>query len=143
METLNSDFTNSPNKRLKTETLTLEPSIPSSFDKGKAPIIADSDGGSDYGCESPANSTPDNCGICFTEEGKTIRGLIDSCDHFFCFLCIIEWSKIESRCPLCRGRFSCIRRVRKDGSFIGESSVRVPVRDQVMLVFSVRFDFVL
>lgn len=136
METLDpNSIPNSPNKRLKTETETLIPSTPSLIDKGKAPIIADNDGEIEEGYESPANSSPENCGICFLEEGNTFRGLIDSCDHHFCFLCIIEWSKIESRCPLCRERFSSIRRVRKDGSFIGEGSVRVPVRDQVFFFF--------
>ncbi|CAO2826889.1 unnamed protein product [Amaranthus hypochondriacus] len=133
METLdpNSDFDlNSPNKRLKTESLALNPPVPSPIDKGKAPIIAEHNDESEDDYESPEISSPQNCGICFLEEGKTVRGLIDSCGHYFCFLCIIEWSKIESRCPLCRGRFSTIRRVRNDGSFIGEGSVRVPVRDQ-------------
>ncbi|XP_021731111.1 uncharacterized protein LOC110698014 [Chenopodium quinoa] len=129
METLDPIFNpNSPNKRLKSESLTLDPAIPSSIDKGKAPIIDDNDGETYDCCESPTN---DGCGICFSEEGRTVRGFIDSCDHYFCFLCIIEWSKIESRCPLCRGRFSSIRRMRKDGSFIGQGSVRVPVRDQI------------
>ena len=146
METLdpNSDFDlNSPNKRLKTETLALNPPVPSPIDKGKAPIIAENNDESEDDYVSSEISSPQNCGICFLEEGKTTRGLIDSCGHYFCFLCIIEWSKIESRCPLCRGRFSTIRRVRKDGSFIGEGSVRVPVRDQVWFMFILSIWFLL
>ncbi|KAL8130292.1 hypothetical protein V2J09_019447 [Rumex salicifolius] len=72
-----------------------------------------------------------SCGICLSEEGQAVRGCIDSCDHYFCFVCIVEWSKIESRCPLCKGRFCKIRRMRKDGSFIGDRDVLVPVRNQM------------
>lgn len=125
METLDPNF--SPNKRPKIESETLNPPISPSSDKGKAPI---SDEDND-GYESPVDLPPQNCGVCFSEEGKSVRGLIDSCNHYFCFLCIIEWSKIESRCPLCRGRFSTIRRMRKDGTFIGDGCVRIPVRDQI------------
>ncbi|KAK6119041.1 hypothetical protein DH2020_047217 [Rehmannia glutinosa] len=40
------------------------------------------------------------CGICLSEEGKrTVRGVLNCCSHYFCFACIMEWSKVESRCP--------------------------------------------
>ncbi|KAL2492233.1 Uncharacterized protein Adt_27861 [Abeliophyllum distichum] len=40
------------------------------------------------------------CGICLSEEGKsTVRGTLNCCSHYFCFACIMEWSKVESRCP--------------------------------------------
>ncbi|KAJ8560582.1 hypothetical protein K7X08_022442 [Anisodus acutangulus] len=101
-----------PNKRVKTLTL-------SSPDKGKSKLeLSDSD------C----------CGICLTETGHgttIIRGCIDCCDHYFCFVCIIEWSKVESRCPMCKRRFSTIRRPIKPPVFPTERIVNVPVRDQV------------
>ncbi|CAA6670684.1 unnamed protein product [Spirodela intermedia] len=73
------------------------------------------------------------CGICFAEERRSIRGWIDCCDHYFCFVCIMEWAKIESRCPLCKQRFGSIRRPGVPGVFFRERIVHVPVRNQVQL----------
>ena len=73
------------------------------------------------------------CGICLLEDGSAIRGWIDTCDHFFCFVCIMEWAKVESRCPMCKRRFSNIRRPPRPGVFPSERIVNVPVRDQVSL----------
>lgn len=78
------------------------------------------------------NSAPRNCAICFLEDGKAVRGEIDCCDHYFCFLCIMEWSKTESRCPMCRRRFASIRRSPKDGVFASERLIKIPVRDQAL-----------
>ncbi|GMH01046.1 hypothetical protein Nepgr_002885 [Nepenthes gracilis] len=87
---------------------------------------------SDNGREhSPIDAPPPKCGVCLSEAGTAVRGCIDSCAHYFCFICIIEWSKIESRCPMCKRRFSTIRRMRGDGSFISTSAIIVPVRDQI------------
>lgn len=109
-ETLDQKFPkNSPNKRLKTQN---SPSY-----KGKLKVEDEW-----------------SCGICLYEEGKAIRGYIDSCDHYFCFVCIMEWAKVESRCPMCKRRFSSIRRPPKDGVFSVERVVNVPVRDQVISV---------
>ncbi|KAF4734915.1 hypothetical protein FOZ62_009411, partial [Perkinsus olseni] len=33
-----------------------------------------------------------------------------SCPHRFCFDCIFKWSKATNLCPLCKGRFGCIRK---------------------------------
>ncbi|RVW17103.1 hypothetical protein CK203_076045 [Vitis vinifera] len=70
------------------------------------------------------------CGICLLEDDRAIRGWVDSCDHYFCFVCIMEWAKVESRCPMCKRRFSTIRRPPKPGVFPSERIVNVPVRDQ-------------
>lgn len=43
----------------------------------------------------------------------------------------MEWAKLESRCPMCKRRFTTIRRPPKDGVFPFERLVQVPVRDQV------------
>ncbi|KAA8542353.1 hypothetical protein F0562_023511 [Nyssa sinensis] len=109
----------SPNKRLKT--LSSPPPSPS---KGCGKID-----------ESTVDSESDCCGICLSENGKAIRGWIDSCDHYFCFVCIMEWSKVESCCPMCKRRFTNIRRPPKDGVFLSERVVKVPVRDQVYHYF--------
>ncbi|KAL8130507.1 hypothetical protein V2J09_019662 [Rumex salicifolius] len=74
------------------------------------------------------------CGICLTEEGKnTIRGTLDCCSHFFCFPCIMEWSKVESRCPLCKQRFYTISKSTRSSTRIDLRNVviHVPERDQV------------
>ena len=36
----------------------------------------------------------DNCIICFEE--VSCRGKLSVCDHWFCFNCIYEWSKVNS-----------------------------------------------
>lgn len=75
------------------------------------------------------------CGICLTEEGEE-RGKLDCCDHYFCFGCIMEWAKVESRCPACKQRFVTIvrpalRRVPRSQQCI----FRIPHRNQVFLLF--------
>ncbi|KAF8399226.1 hypothetical protein HHK36_015091 [Tetracentron sinense] len=119
-----------PNKRMKTLTLNLSPI---SRSKGKEKIEGMKDETVDESIDSDSDSDSDSkfCGICLSEDGKAIRGWIDSCDHYFCFVCIMEWSKVESRCPMCKHRFSSIRRPPKAGVFPFERIVNVPVRDQV------------
>ena len=76
-------------------------------------------------------SMSDCCGICY---GASMRGEIDCCTHFFCFVCIMEWSKHESRCPLCRQRFSSVKRPHRPGLFSSSRLVKIPIRDQVILL---------
>ncbi|KZV52873.1 hypothetical protein F511_15022 [Dorcoceras hygrometricum] len=74
------------------------------------------------------------CGICLSEEGKrTVRGILNCCSHYFCLSCIMEWSKVESRCPLCKQRFATItRNARIDGILdLRDVSIPVPEQDQV------------
>ncbi|XP_075501958.1 uncharacterized protein LOC142540010 [Primulina tabacum] len=74
------------------------------------------------------------CGICLSEEGKrTVRGILNCCSHYFCFTCIMEWSKVESRCPLCKQRFATVCRTARDdgGHDLRDSVFQVPERDQV------------
>ncbi|XP_071711717.1 uncharacterized protein [Rutidosis leptorrhynchoides] len=100
----------SPSKRLKT----LTPNSPS---KGKSVIMEQEE--------------MDKCGVCFLEQGMSVRGFIDCCEHYFCFVCIMEWAKVESRCPICKRRFSTIRRPLNYDLFLPERIVNVPVRNQV------------
>lgn len=74
------------------------------------------------------------CGICLSEEGKrTVRGILNCCSHYFCFACIMEWSKVESRCPICKQRVATISRTAQtDGKFNSRgAAIPVPERDQV------------
>jgi hypothetical protein len=78
------------------------------------------------------------CGICLSEEDKRrLRGTLDCCSHYFCFACIVEWAKVESRCPLCKQRFKTISRpVRSTaGIDLREALIQVPERDQVSYCF--------
>ncbi|KAK4383336.1 PHD and RING finger domain-containing protein 1 [Sesamum angolense] len=118
----------SPNKRIKT--ITPAPhSPPSLISKGKSKI---QEGESLPIKAEVENESADCCGICLSEagDGGVSRGYIDSCNHYFCFLCIMEWAKVESKCPLCKRRFSAIRRPPKPPIFASERIVHVPVRDQ-------------
>lgn len=71
------------------------------------------------------------CVICFSDDGKAERGKLDSCDHYFCFVCIMEWARIESRCPACKGRFTVVHRIAKDPCRLRERIVNIPMRNQV------------
>ncbi|OAY43985.1 uncharacterized protein LOC110621394 [Manihot esculenta] len=74
------------------------------------------------------------CGICLSEEDKRrLRGTLNCCDHYFCFTCIMEWSKVESRCPLCKQRFTTITKNGRTavGVDLRNMVVEVPKRDQV------------
>ncbi|KAI3929345.1 hypothetical protein MKX01_006581 [Papaver californicum] len=48
----------------------------------------------------------EKCGICM--DVVIDRGAIDSCQHWFCFACIDNWSTITSLCPLCQKEFQLI-----------------------------------
>ncbi|TVU11647.1 hypothetical protein EJB05_45244, partial [Eragrostis curvula] len=50
------------------------------------------------------------CGICLAKSREAIRGELDCCRHQFCFVCIMAWARVESRCPFCKARFRTIRR---------------------------------
>ncbi|CAA7015875.1 unnamed protein product [Microthlaspi erraticum] len=74
------------------------------------------------------------CGICLSEEDmRRLKGTLDCCSHYFCFTCIMEWSKVESRCPLCKQRFRTISKAARStpGVDLREVVIPVPERDQV------------
>ncbi|KAJ0234238.1 F18 protein [Hirschfeldia incana] len=74
------------------------------------------------------------CGICLSEEDmRRLKGTLDCCSHYFCFTCIMEWSKVESRCPLCKQRFTTISKPARStlGVDLREVVISVPERDQV------------
>ncbi|XP_009147209.1 uncharacterized protein LOC103870797 [Brassica rapa] len=74
------------------------------------------------------------CGICLSKEDmRRLKGTLDCCSHYFYFTCIMEWSKVESRCPLCKQRFRTISKPARSthGVDLREVVIRVPERDQV------------
>ncbi|XP_050255932.1 uncharacterized protein LOC126701670 [Quercus robur] len=120
--------TESPNKRRKTLSPT---STSTSTSKSKIQDDEEEDPYNHHHQEEQQQWTANSvspCMICLSDGGESIRGKIDCCDHYFCFLCIMEWSKVESRCPICKRRFSTIQRLFKDAV---QRVVKVPVRDQV------------
>ncbi|XP_017612443.1 uncharacterized protein LOC108457803 [Gossypium arboreum] len=113
----------SPNKRLKTLSKSIIEDEPGNHqpEQQRQQQAADDD-----------DSDPEICGICLSDGGRrAIRGKINSCDHFFCFVCIMEWAKVESRCPMCKRRFTIIHRPPKEGVFASQRLVNIPQRDQV------------
>ncbi|WVZ56651.1 hypothetical protein U9M48_007146 [Paspalum notatum var. saurae] len=74
------------------------------------------------------------CGICLSEEQRaTVQGVLNCCSHYFCFACIMEWSRVESRCPLCKQRFTTITKSSKVDLGLGvrKAVIKVKERDQV------------
>ncbi|KAE8710538.1 Detected protein of confused Function [Hibiscus syriacus] len=73
------------------------------------------------------------CGVCLSKEDKRrLRGKLNCCSHYFCFTCIMEWSKVESRCPLCKQRFETIIKPARStaGVDLRDVVIQIPKRDQ-------------
>jgi hypothetical protein len=51
----------------------------------------------------------DECAICLGTVEKP--GKIDSCIHEFCFDCILKWSNVTNKCPICAKKFKSIKEV--------------------------------
>jgi hypothetical protein len=84
------------------------------------------------------------CGICLSEDQRmTPQGMLNCCSHYFCFKCIMEWSKVESRCPLCKRRFTTITKSSKVdlGLELKKTVIRVEERDQVTVKLLLLFVF--
>ncbi|CAN6444747.1 unnamed protein product [Victoria cruziana] len=61
------------------------------------------------------------CGICMDD--VIDRGVLDCCNHWFCFTCIDNWATITNFCPLCKNEFqliTCIPVYDTIGSLKGE-----------------------
>lgn len=48
----------------------------------------------------------ERCGICM--DVVIDRGVLDCCQHWFCFVCIDNWATITNLCPLCQNEFQLI-----------------------------------
>ena len=53
---------------------------------------------------APALPAADVCAVCLAIPEQ--RGRLDSCCHLFCVPCIVRWASIETKCPLCKERFT-------------------------------------
>jgi len=54
-------------------------------------------------------SNAKTCSICLSSIEK--QGLLDCCQHEFCFTCIEKWSQTENTCPMCKQRFAKIKKI--------------------------------
>ncbi|XP_022420966.1 PHD and RING finger domain-containing protein 1 isoform X4 [Delphinapterus leucas] len=50
----------------------------------------------------------ESCPICLNALGDQAVGTPESCAHYFCLDCIVEWSKNANSCPVDRTIFKCI-----------------------------------
>ncbi|CAD8109482.1 unnamed protein product [Paramecium sonneborni] len=48
----------------------------------------------------------EQCEICYTE--IKIKGLLAKCKHYFCFNCVLKWTKKQKSCPKCRSQVTKI-----------------------------------
>ncbi|KAK6117001.1 hypothetical protein DH2020_049245 [Rehmannia glutinosa] len=62
--------------------------------------------GFDDNSEDYLNLEGERCGICM--DVVIDRGVLDCCQHWFCFACIDNWATITSLCPLCQNEFQLI-----------------------------------
>ncbi|KAF5460535.1 hypothetical protein F2P56_020399 [Juglans regia] len=53
-----------------------------------------------------SNFEGEGCGICM--DVVIDRGVLDCCQHWFCFACIDNWATITNLCPLCQNEFQLI-----------------------------------
>nr|XP_028951745.1 uncharacterized RING finger protein C32D5.10-like [Malus domestica] len=52
------------------------------------------------------NFEGETCRICMN--AIIDRGVLDCCQHWFCFSCIDNWATITNLCPLCQNEFQMI-----------------------------------
>lgn len=73
------------------------------------------------------DETCDKCAICLRLIKKQEVGSPEGCDHVFCAVCIIEWSKNSNVCPLDRQPFTIILvRKNKEGKVVRQVPVEEP-----------------
>ncbi|XP_010422023.1 PREDICTED: uncharacterized protein At4g10930-like isoform X2 [Camelina sativa] len=83
------------------------------------------DEAAEVGQNDMAGIEGERCGICM--DIIIDRGVLDCCQHWFCFECIDNWSTIMNLCPLCQREFQLITCVpvydSGEGSKVDEVSV--------------------
>lgn len=56
---------------------------------------------------APAAAEAPHCCICLSDVTDD-PAVLDGCTHNYCLDCILAWAARESRCPVCRARFSTV-----------------------------------
>ncbi|KAK3147486.1 hypothetical protein QOZ80_3BG0282930 [Eleusine coracana subsp. coracana] len=116
----------------ETESPKLLPALPTPIIRKNSIVRHGEDKGKEK--EEPEEAGKPICGICLSEgQIATVQGVLNCCSHYFCFACIIEWSRVESRCPLCKQRFTTITKSSKAdlGLALRKAIIKVEERDQV------------
>lgn len=82
-----------------------------------------------------ASSPEPNCAICLGKlENKSFT---DSCFHQFCYVCLLEWSKVKAECPLCKQTFkSIIHNIRSNEDYDQYHIPRAEERDPFADLFA-------
>merc|ERR1712001_468099 len=62
-------------------------------------------------------SSPDpKCAICLGNLEN--MSYTNACFHKYCFVCLLEWSKVKAECPLCKSKFkSIIHNIKSDDDY--------------------------
>ncbi|GFS38105.1 hypothetical protein Acr_00g0055710 [Actinidia rufa] len=60
----------------------------------------------DHNIDDFSSFEGERCGICM--DIVIDRGVLDCCQHWFCFTCIDNWATITNLCPLCQNEFQLI-----------------------------------
>uniref|UniRef100_A0A6B2LL05 RING-type domain-containing protein n=1 Tax=Arcella intermedia TaxID=1963864 RepID=A0A6B2LL05_9EUKA len=66
------------------------------------------------------------CGICYDTVKE--RGIMNVCEHLFCYRCISKWAQRSNTCPLCNRRFT---RLKRKQVVSGSENKRRRCREQV------------
>jgi hypothetical protein len=79
--------------------------------------------------DSSSDGESEKCPICLVTFAEQEVGTPDTCDHIFCVVCLREWSKIVSTCPVDRQVFNTILLRRySDRQIMGSIAVTPPPR---------------
>ena len=63
-----------------------------------------------------SSSPSPSCAICLGKLENVAH--TDTCMHKFCFVCLLEWSKVRPVCPLCKSKFkSIIHNIKSDDDY--------------------------
>ncbi|KAM5222755.1 LOW QUALITY PROTEIN: PHD and RING finger domain-containing protein 1 [Hipposideros larvatus] len=71
-------------------------------------IVADTPGGFEANGAFNSDDDAESCPICLNAFRDQAVGTPQSCAHYFCLDCIVEWSKNANSCPVDRTIFKCI-----------------------------------
>lgn len=67
------------------------------------------------------------CGICLDSVSE--RGVLDSCEHIFCYSCLKTWLQRSSSCPHCKRQVHTVTRRMKDESVVVEKVEKRVLRE--------------
>ena len=80
---------------------------------------------------SAAESTKEECVVCYTELGITRRKATpNGCEHPFCVGCLERWAAKKNSCPVCRGVFVKYKVHGKRKRVCGVTDLRKSIRKE-------------